>query len=145
MIRRTSLKAYEEIEAEGLLSRQRWETYKVLFHHGPLTAKQVTEAFGITGAWKRLPELRDLGVAEELGTAPCPVSGRQAIVWDVTDALPRSTSAIKATGLTRRQLEAEVDRLTRRESELLTTLRKMQEKFMPETIHRPRFSRNTPL
>lgn len=42
-----------------------------------------------TGAFNtRLSELRDMGVAYEVKTMKCPVSGREVIQWDVTTSLP---------------------------------------------------------
>lgn len=97
MTRRTSAATYRQIEAEGLLSRQRWQVYSLLYDKGPATARELAEALraatpSIRDArcvvTRRLPELRDMGVVVELPTRECRVSGREAIVWDVTDALP---------------------------------------------------------
>lgn len=95
-MRMTSIEAYREIEAKGLLSLRRWEIYRILFEHGPLTASEVAIRMpgespprgrvGNVGA--RLTEMRSMGVVAEIGTARCPISGRNVIRWEVTATLP---------------------------------------------------------
>lgn len=93
--RRTSLLAYETIREQGLLSRQRWLIYDVLYRHGPVT---INECFKILekerGSWNwntrtRFGELVEMGVAEEVGERECRHSGMLCIVYDVTSSLPR--------------------------------------------------------
>lgn len=93
-VRRTSLVAYQEITENGMLKGQQATVYNALFKHGPLTAQQVQEmCFPKNGvqAWRRLPELRRMGVAQEVGEAVHPESGRPTILWDVTENLPDRT------------------------------------------------------
>ena len=97
-IRQTSIEAYRQIEAEGLLTSLRFECYKILYKHGPATACELithtkeTEPHRsysyLDSIAKRLSELREQGVARELGKRHCKITGRVAIEWDVTDALP---------------------------------------------------------
>lgn len=96
MVRQTSIDVYHQIQDEGLLSKQRFNTYHILFHHGPMTASELAvKARGIYGDTvqnpyhKRLPELRDMGVVKELGTTVCSVTNREVLLWDVTDGLPK--------------------------------------------------------
>ena len=97
MARKTSVKAYNEIKLNGLLSRKRWQVYSVLYEHGPMTgaevSKRIKNQFGSMGVSEtvrnRLTELRDAGVVDEEGTVMCPVTGRQVIQWDVNTNLPR--------------------------------------------------------
>lgn len=96
-VRQTSIEAYRQIEAEGLLSKRLFEVYRTLFDHGPLTYSQVilelgkTKHFVSTSSYQScLCNLRDSGVVMELGTVECPVTKRTVILWDVTDALPSS-------------------------------------------------------
>lgn len=94
MVRRTSREAYEKILREGLLPNRRMQVYEWLYERGPATAREVERAFILDGNHhgrhvnKRLPELREQGVVEELGERQCAVTGENAILWDVTDALP---------------------------------------------------------
>ena len=93
MARDTSIQAYKEIEANGLLSQRRWDAYKLLFNHGPCTAMEL-RAFMPKGVVDsqiraRLNELRELGVAQELGTRKCILTGMEVIVWDVTSKIPK--------------------------------------------------------
>jgi len=86
MVRETSIEAFRQIEEEGLLSDRRFQVYSYLFRHGPCTGLQVSG--GVPGGWKRLAELRDLGVAREVGYTVCEVTGKTVLLWDVTDKLP---------------------------------------------------------
>lgn len=92
MTRRTSAAAYAQIQASGLLPKQRWAVYTTLYHHGPMTAMELRDKHLNTReylhAWKRLSELRDRKVLAEVGQAVCPITGKMAILWDVTEHLP---------------------------------------------------------
>ena len=91
MMRQTSLDAYRQIEAEGLLSKRNWEVYEALFHHGPLTAHEIVQLMrskypqaNQTGFNARLSELKRIGVVTEVGEKKNPVSGKMNYIWDVT-------------------------------------------------------------
>lgn len=93
MTRRTSIDVYHQIEAEGLLSKRRWEVYDYLFKHGPLTQREVSDSIATEYAHHqsytpRFAELEARGVIESVGERPCSVTGRNVLVWDVTDRLP---------------------------------------------------------
>lgn len=98
MVRQTSIDSYNAIKENGLLSRRRWQFYDILFKYGPLTGGEafqyLKQHHGIamptnSNTTTRLGELRNLGVAVELGTKKCPVTGQNVILWDVTPGLPR--------------------------------------------------------
>jgi hypothetical protein len=97
--RRTSIEAYQAILSEGLLSRLRWFVYDLLYHHGPMTGNQLIDRVKTrknTGAFNtRLSELRDLGVVYEVGEVKDPITGRQVILWDVTEKLPKKVEKPK--------------------------------------------------
>lgn len=101
--RRTSINIYRQIEADGLLSKRRWQVYSTLFKHGPLTGTQLSKIVRSSfGGWSlsetirnRLTELRDAGAVAELGEVKCPINGNQVILWDVTDQLPKKIAARK--------------------------------------------------
>ena len=93
MKRNTSIQAYQTIKENGLLSWRRMEVYECLYHHGPMTGKQLTISLNTnqsnSGAYAtRLSELRDRGVVQELGTTKCEYTGYEVILWDVTSNLP---------------------------------------------------------
>jgi hypothetical protein len=93
MNRATSNRAYREIKRSGLLSRMRWRVYRTVFHHGPLTAHELDNHLASpeetkTSYHKRLSELQRVGVCRVVGERPCSITGRNALLWDVTDALP---------------------------------------------------------
>ena len=93
-IRETSIKAYRQIVAEGLLSRERLRVYQYVFHHGPVTsgeafARMVKDTRSpLSQSRARFTELRDMNVLREVGERKCKISGRMCIVWDVTKSLP---------------------------------------------------------
>ena len=88
-VRRTSIETYYAIRDQGLLSRMRFLVYQCLFHHGPLTAQETFKRLRLESNQSgRFTEMRDIGVIEELGERKCAVTGRNVIVWDVTDVLP---------------------------------------------------------
>ena len=95
-MRQTSIQAYKQIEANGLLSRVRWMVYSHLFHHGPLTGGELNRQMGGGGYHKRLSELESLGVIVGTGIRVCSVTGMKCEQWDVTCALPSGT--IKQSG-----------------------------------------------
>jgi len=122
--RQTSIAAYHEIKDSGLLSRRRWEVYDVLFRKGPLTANEAFVAFAKesgrallfdSNTRARFTELRDMGVAVELGVRQCSITGMTTILWDVTDrlpvALPKRQSKYAAALARIEELEAEQERL----------------------------------
>jgi hypothetical protein len=118
--RQTSIDVYREMEASGLLSARRWEVYEILWHHGPMTSNEIFQHARLHGnpnyrhnTNARMTELRDLGVAQELGATICQVTKRRVILWDVTDRLPVK-SAERIKGPTRKQLIAEIERLRAR-------------------------------
>lgn len=89
----TSLLAYEQIKAKGLLSRLRFEVYEAIFKNGPMTAgevwsryfKDVRQRSSISA---RMSELEARGVLEQYEIRPCEYTGNLSIAWYVTDQLP---------------------------------------------------------
>lgn len=46
-----------------------------------MTANELCRVAGAGGLWKRLSELKSLGLAEETTVRPCNVTGKSALVW----------------------------------------------------------------
>lgn len=96
MTRRTSAAAYHEIVDNGLVGRRQRQVYEILYRHGPLTMNQVYEKMKTQtgyevashGLGPRLTELRDMGVAAEVGTVRDPITNMTVLLYDVTDQLP---------------------------------------------------------
>jgi hypothetical protein len=92
LARSTSIEAYKKIQAEGLLSKLRFQVYDVLFNRGPLTQGETwKEHFGSSQRHTicpRFAELESLGVVQCVGERPCRVTGRVTRLYDVTDQLP---------------------------------------------------------
>ena len=88
--RQTSIDCYNQIKAEGLLSKQRLAVYTSLLKMGkPSTAREVYSTMNVEKQEAtRFTELRNLGVIYEVGNRKCSITGRTAIEWDLTDRLP---------------------------------------------------------
>lgn len=83
-MRKTSLEAYQKLKESGTLSKRRWQAYDTLFHHGPLTGNELARYSGVPGMWKRLSELKKLGLVAMVGEKVCDVTGEKALTWDLT-------------------------------------------------------------
>jgi len=110
MTRRTSVSAYREIEANGLLSKRRLEVYECLFKDGPLTGAQVAVKIRRPNqvsetVRNRITELVKLGVAYEVKEVDCPVTHRQVILFDVTERLPKDYEKPKTKAQIIKELE----------------------------------------
>lgn len=100
MIRQTSINVYRQIEAEGLLSKRRWEVYNHLYKHGPLTQReavnQISNKYAAERSYTpRFAELEKMLVIRSVGERVCSITGRQVLIWDVTDKLPKKIETKK--------------------------------------------------
>ena len=91
--RQTSIDCYNQIKANGLLSKKRFEIYEALCNLAPCTSAEALSTLlsknsAITSSRARFTELRELGVIYEKGTKRCSITGKTAIEWDLTDKLP---------------------------------------------------------
>lgn len=98
MIRRTSIEAYRKIESQGLLSKRRLEVYQYVYNHGPVIAKEAWLAIAPNSnsgvITTRFSELQRAGVLEPVGETIDERTGMIAILWDVTDQLPRKVQRV---------------------------------------------------
>lgn len=93
MVRDTSLETYKSIQDSGVLSARRLEVYKALMDSGPSTASELWERMGKRSSQHnpvspRLNELREMGAICEAEQRDCLITGRLAIVWEVTGRMP---------------------------------------------------------
>jgi len=93
MARQTSIDCYNQIKAQGLLSKLRLATHYAMLHSSPCTAGELQDYIDKNGikvkhAWKLLSQLRDLGVVYEKDERKCNITGRVVIEWELTDKLP---------------------------------------------------------
>jgi hypothetical protein len=91
--RTTSINCYNQIKAEGLLSKLRLRTLDAMLYSSPCTAGELQSYIDqnqiqVKHAWKLLSQLRDLGVVYEKSERKCRVTDRLVIEWDLTDKLP---------------------------------------------------------
>ncbi len=94
--RQTSIDCYNQIKAQGVLSKRRLEVYEAIFKNAPCTTNEALKDIysGSHGVGSRTSELRDLGVIYEKGIRKCNVTGRNVIEWDLTNKLPIKISII---------------------------------------------------
>lgn len=98
MTRQTSIDCYNQIKAEGLLSKRRFQVYEILLENGSLTGTEVAILFKqkfassshSEGIRNRLTELFDRGVIYEKAIVVCKTTGRKVTLFDLTDNLPKS-------------------------------------------------------
>jgi len=91
--RQTSIDCYNQIKAEGLLSKRRLEVYEAIYNSAPCTSSEamvgiLNSTNVLTQSRARFTELRELGVIYEKGEKKCTITGRNVIEWDLTDNLP---------------------------------------------------------
>lgn len=100
--RQTSINCYNQIKAEGLLSKLRMRTLNAMLYSAPCTAQELQDYIDknkiqVKHAWKSLSQLRDLGVVYEKTERNCKITGRVVIEWDMTDKLPINKKLITHT------------------------------------------------
>lgn len=93
MARQTSIDCYNQIKAQGLLSKLRLATHYAMLQCSPCTAGELQayidkNGINVKHAWKLLSQLRDLGVVYEMNERKCNITGRVVIEWELTDKLP---------------------------------------------------------
>lgn len=99
-VRETSIKAYNTIKDNGLLSNLRWLVYSWLYNNGPSIGRKVYEALGAgsenSGTYQtRISELVRMDVVKECGVVKSEFSGHDVLLFDVTSNLPRKLETIK--------------------------------------------------
>ena len=106
--RETSIECYNNIKANGLLSKRRMEVYEILFKHGPMTANEIVrkskELYPDTNPSSfhaRLSELKTCGVIVEIGEKKDVVSNQKCYIWDLTDNLPKEVKVKRKTRKTK--------------------------------------------
>ena len=100
--RATSINCYNQIKAEGLLSKLRLRTLNAMLYSAPCTAGELQNYIDqnqiqVKHAWKLLSQLRDLGVIYEKSERKCKVTDRLVIEWDLTDKLPIKSTTTSNT------------------------------------------------
>lgn len=100
MVRHTSLEAYEEIKQNGLLGERQFQVYETLAKSWLEAGKALSQA----ECWKlieatvetdrpsitpRFAELEKKGLVEPCGERECAVTGKNVLVWKITNNLPK--------------------------------------------------------
>jgi hypothetical protein len=100
--RQTSINCYNQIRAEGLLTKRRLQVYEAIFRNAPCTSAEAMKGLlngnnVLSQSRARFTELRELDVIYEKGEKKCSVTGRTVIEWDLTDRLPKDKTITKIT------------------------------------------------
>lgn len=106
MIRSTSIQSYREIQESGVLGKRRFEVYAALCEQDkPITAGELFYAMKARQGQRnpthsnvatRLGELREMGIAQEVGKQKCGVSGKTVIGWRVVpNTMPKKIVVVK--------------------------------------------------
>lgn len=100
MTRQTSIDAYNQIKEENLLGKLQFKVYDALYQYGPATQQEIwNKCFKDTQARNIMPrfaELQKMGVVFSKEHRACTITGRNCMVWDVTDRLPQEVEKIKS-------------------------------------------------
>ncbi len=84
MVAATSIKAWFEINVEGITSKQEQKIYRELYTSlAPKTGGEISKALGMRegSVAGRLNKMADDGSVKRCGKRPCKVSGRCAETW----------------------------------------------------------------
>jgi DNA-binding MarR family transcriptional regulator len=89
-MRSTSINVYKQIEAEGLLSKRRFEVYRAIYNKGPMTQNETLHYLNApqSSITPRFAELERMGVIKAIGERSCSITGRVVLVWQTTNNLP---------------------------------------------------------
>jgi hypothetical protein len=74
--------------ATGLLGERQLEAWQALHSWGPMTGRELDDQTGQRGLWRRLSELKALGLVKERTVRTCRIGKRAAIVWEAVMATP---------------------------------------------------------
>jgi hypothetical protein len=71
-------------EIRNGIGKKQMAVLEALHLDGPSTGRELEKASGIHGAWKRMSELKRLGLVKELPPRLCRVTKQAALVWAAT-------------------------------------------------------------
>lgn len=88
---------YQQIAKSGLLSKSKFETYDLVYKHGPLTSAELhqmatqnmVDAKVRSEYHPKINELRCQGVVAAIGKRKCNVTGKIATLWKITGRIPK--------------------------------------------------------
>lgn len=102
-------------------TEEKWSIQKLIAHqlakNPGMTALELSHAIGIPSAFRRLPEIKKLGLARCEGKRKCSVSGKTAKLWFIDDREPEPDRGLSA-GQEMRRLRSENERLKAKIEEL---------------------------
>ena len=96
MINETSVRAYNKIKSDNLLSKRRFEVYEYVFKTGPVTGTSIFKNCGFKcNQSGRITELVRLGVLKSAGLTVCPETKQTVHLWEVSGKIPKVTNEIE--------------------------------------------------
>ena len=95
----TSKQAYEQMVANGSVSRRRMEILGWMCSRPDRTAGQIAQGVGgiRNNVATRLSELEAMNVVEKVREMPCPVSGKSCWTWQMTGLQPTNIPSTSAS------------------------------------------------
>ena len=92
-IRETSVDAWHDIQASGVLGTEQLKAYGCLYKYGPQTGRELNDKLG-PDMHKRLSELERYGIVASKGKRKCGITGRIVLEWGVTGQRPMRPLAV---------------------------------------------------
>ena len=86
MVTETSKKSWDEFKSSDAHAKSIKviiETLEVSKY--PLTGREICSNAGIEGLWKRLSEMRKMGIVVERGKRRCTVTGKTSLIWGLNN------------------------------------------------------------
>ena len=127
--RQTSIESYKYLVDNKIIGKRQAEVYKVLLDHGPLTCNEtfnilktkVSREFSFdSNTHARFTELRDMDLIEELGTRKDSFTGRNVILWGVTNRPPKKIK--KSIEDEIKKLDIRIEKLVAKRNKLLSLI-----------------------
>ena len=128
----TSYESNKLNEESGYTGRMQQKVYTYLKDNGPMTGTMLDRQLGVKGAYKRLSELRDMGmVAKSSRTILDPLTHRPGNVWEATGHYSPNLPMDMGKKKTRKELLAEIEELNAKVWELTKKLMKVDPMYVP--------------
>lgn len=112
-MRSTSIAAYHKSVEDGTITKRQREVYNYIKLSGPISGRSLGKA--IPGAWKRLSELKAMGLVTDHKTTKDFVTGKIVHLWEVSNQ-----SVISIPPQPKRKPYKELEAENRRLTEMLT-------------------------
>ena len=123
LLRDTSLEAWEQVKPD--LAPLRRRIYDLLLMRENATGAEINAHFGLTGAHKRLSELKADGLIREACKRTCAVTGNDVYAWEIVP----DYAFEEATERSRRRKKESIEELERGFEQLVELIRRAQKEM----------------